>query len=85
MLALRILRGHASDADDAVIESDEGGTLGGLTGAEFFPLGHAVLPEVQVAVDFVAAVFVADASVAAIDINAAIWGGGGPEGGYGGR
>jgi hypothetical protein len=57
--------------------------LGGFAGAEFFPLGHAVFPEVEVAVDFVAAVFVADASMAAIDVNVAISGGGSAEGGDG--
>lgn len=57
--------------------------MGGLAGAEFFPLGHAVFPEVEVAVDFVAAVFVAHASMAAVNVNVALRGSGSAEGGDG--
>ncbi len=54
--------------------------MGGLAGAEFFPLGHAIFPEIEVAVDFVAAVFVADAGVTTIDVNVTLRGGGSAEG-----
>ncbi len=57
--------------------------MGGLAGAEFFPLGHAIFPEIEVAVDFVAAVFVANPGVATIDVNVTLRGSGSAEGGDG--